>query len=82
MPRIPFRRVVSLLEASGYKIHHRTKYPDREEAYFYFFVHPESGHPAVGFPVRSKLVQQRYYDLIFETLKRSDNDENEESSGD
>jgi hypothetical protein len=79
MPQVPFSRVVSLLEASGYRIHHRTKYPQFDDAYFYFFVHADPDHPAIGFPVRSKLVEQRYQERILVTLKRSENDEDDKA---
>ena len=76
MSKIPFSSVVDVLEAAGYSMHHRTKYPGRDDAYFYFFVDREGEQSGIGFPVRAKMVQQRYYGLILDTLKRS-NDEND-----
>ncbi len=78
MSQIPFSQVVEILEAAGYSIHHRRKYPQQRDAYFYFFVHQDRIHPGIGFPVRGRLVQDRYYELILDALKGSNPDEIDE----
>ena len=78
MAQVPFSQVVAILEAAGYLIHHRTKYPQQRDAYFYFFVHQDRIHPGIGFPVHSRMVQGRYYELILDALKGSNTDEDDE----
>ncbi len=78
MAQVPFSQVVEILEAAGYLIHHRTKYPEQSDAYFYFFVHHDRIHPGIGFPVHGRMVQGRYYELILDALKGSNANENDE----
>ncbi len=78
MAEIPFSQVLEILEAAGYSIHHRNKYPGTSEAYYYYLVHHDRQHPSIGFPVRAKMVRARYYETILDTLKGPNNEGDKE----